>query len=78
MIAALLIILREGLEAALLPTLIEHVWNVNPILDENGALGSFLKALLGYNGNPSLIEVLSCLAYYVVILALARRSSNDH
>ena len=27
----------------------------------------FLKALFGYNGNPSLIEVISYLGYFFVI-----------
>ena len=58
---------HELQEAALLPMLIEHVWNLNPILDENGPLGSFLKALFGYNGDPSLLEVISYGAYFVAI-----------
>ena len=63
---------HELQEAAWLPTVVEHVWDINPVLDENGAVGVFLKALLGYNGNPSLIEVLSYVGYFVVI-ALATR-----
>ncbi len=31
----------------------------NHILDEKSTLGEMLKALLGYNGNPSLIEVMT-------------------
>ena len=58
---------HELQEAGLLPVLIEHVWNINPILDEKGALGSFLTALFGYNGNPSLVDVLSYVAYFVAI-----------
>ena len=58
---------HELQEAALLPTFVEHVWDINPILDENGPLGSFLKALFGYNGNPSLLEVISYVAYFVAI-----------
>jgi high-affinity iron transporter len=58
---------HELQEAALLPTLVEHVWDINPILDENSALGTFLKALLGYNGNPSLLEVISYAVYLAVI-----------
>ena len=54
---------HELQEAALLPTIIEHVWDVNFLLDEGSAVGTFLKALFGYNGNPSLIEVLSYLGY---------------
>jgi high-affinity iron transporter len=58
---------HELQEARLLPTIVEHVWNVNPILSEDSTLGLFLKALFGYNGNPSLIEVLSYVAYFAAI-----------
>jgi high-affinity iron transporter len=58
---------HELQEAALLPTIIEHVWDVNYLLDEGSAVGTFLKALFGYNGNPSLIEVLSYLVYLPVV-----------
>jgi high-affinity iron transporter len=59
--------IHELQEASLLPTLIEHVWDMNHILDEHGTVGTFLMALLGYNGNPSLIEVISYLGYFFVI-----------
>ncbi|HID61261.1 MAG TPA: high-affinity iron transporter [Anaerolineae bacterium] len=58
---------HEFQEAGLLPILVEHVWDINPILNEKGTLGSILKSLFGYNGNPSLIEVLSYVGYYAVI-----------
>jgi len=58
---------HELQEAALLPTLVEHVWDVNPILDESSTMGTFLKALFGYNGDPSLLEVLAYGAYFVVV-----------
>lgn len=58
---------HEFNEAGLIPSVIEHVWDVNPILDENTTLGSMLKALFGYNGNPSLTEVLAYFAYFVAI-----------
>ena len=58
---------HELQEAMLLPVIIEHVWDVNAILDENGVVGSLLKALFGYNGNPSLIEVIAYLGYLLVI-----------
>jgi high-affinity iron transporter len=59
--------MHELQEAAVLPTLVEHLWDNNPILDENGPLGSFLRALFGYNGNPSLLEVISYLCYFAVV-----------
>jgi high-affinity iron transporter len=58
---------HELQEAAVLPTLVEHLWDINPVLDENGPLGSFLQALFGYNGNPSLLEVISYVAYFAVV-----------
>jgi high-affinity iron transporter len=57
--------LHELQEAGIVPTLVEHVWDINHVVDENGAVGTFLRALFGYNGNPSLIEVLSWVGYYV-------------
>lgn len=55
--------IHEFSEAGLLPVLVEHVWDTNPILNEGSTLGGFLKALFGYNGNPSLLEVLGWVAY---------------
>ena len=54
---------HELQEAYLIPIFIEHVWDVNHIINEKGALGGILKGVFGYNGNPSLIEVLSYIAY---------------
>jgi high-affinity iron transporter len=59
--------IHELQEAALLPIFTEHVWNINHILDDGSGVGLWLKALLGYNGNPSLTEVIA----YPVYLALA-------
>lgn len=63
---------HEFQEASLLPMTIEHVWNINHILDEKSTLGEIMKALFGYNGNPSLLEVISYAAYWVVALAGVR------
>jgi high-affinity iron transporter len=60
--------------AALLPTVVEHVWDVNHVLDEGGTLGTFLKALFGYNGNPSLLEVFSYLGYLFIVFLVTRLS----
>jgi high-affinity iron transporter len=63
-------------EAGWIPSVIEHVWDINPVLDENGTVGVFLKALFGYNGDPSLLEVISYLAYFVVIYLATRLSRS--
>ena len=64
-------------EAGWVPAVVEHVWDMNPILDENSATGQILKALLGYNGNPTLTEVVAYLGYWAaVLLALRRRRTQ--
>lgn len=73
---ALLILFAAGLlahgihelqEAGLFPVVAEHVWDTNSFLNEKEGLGSFLKALFGYNGNPEFLEV----SFYFAYLALA-------
>jgi high-affinity iron transporter len=65
--------IHELNEAGVIPAVIEHVWDINPILDENSGGGQILKALLGYNGNPSLTEVLAYVCYWVIVLLALRR-----
>ena len=64
----------------------KELWNINPavavegvypLLHEKGMVGSFLKGLFGYNGNPSLLEVLSYIAYLGIIFYLYRRIENS-
>lgn len=65
---------HEFQEAALLPTFVEHVWDANYILDEHSTVGTFLKALFGYNGDPSLLEVIAYGTYFFVVgVATLRR-----
>ena len=58
---------HEFNEAGLIPPIIEHLWDINHILDEKSTLGELLKTLVGYNGNPSLSEVIAYLLYFVII-----------
>ena len=69
--------IHELNEAGIVPAVVEHVWDTNPVLDENSGVGQILKALLGYNGNPSLTEVAAYIGYWVmVLLALRRRRTR--
>ncbi|MBI4302130.1 MAG: FTR1 family protein [Chloroflexi bacterium] len=54
---------HEWQEAGIIPIVKEHVWDINNILNENKGLGSFLKAVFGYNGNPELMEVIAYAGY---------------
>lgn len=82
----LLIIFAAGLvaygvhefnEAGIIPAMIEHVWDINHILSDNSEIGLLLKALVGYNGNPSLTEVIAYLAYMgsIVTYVLTRKQT---
>lgn len=53
-----------------------EIWNINPpllpdgsypLLHDNGIIGSFLKALFGYNGNPSALEVIAYFSYVLIV-----------
>jgi high-affinity iron transporter len=66
---------HEFNEVGWIPAVIEHVWDVNAIIDENSTFGLLLKALFGYNGNPSLTEVLAYVAYFVAVF-LGLRLAN--
>jgi len=56
-------------EAGIIPAIVEHVWDVNPIVDEKTYFGQILTTLFGYNGNPSLTELIAYLGYYLIIFA---------
>lgn len=58
---------HEFHQASVIPPIIEHVWDTNSVLHEASTLGSLLKAVFGYNGNPSLVEVLVYAAYLAVV-----------
>jgi high-affinity iron transporter len=77
---------HELQEAGIIPTVIEHLWNINPpvnpdggypLLHERGYLGSILKGLFGYNGDPSLIEVLSYFFYLSLVFVWRRRTDRS-
>lgn len=58
---------HEFNEAGLIPEVVEHLWNLNPILNEKSAFGLMLTASFGYNGNPSLTEVVAYAGYYLAL-----------
>lgn len=67
---------HEFQEAGIMPSLVEHVWDINPpinadgtypALHDHGWLGGILSGLLGYNGNPSLIEIIGYSGYLALI-----------
>jgi len=59
---------HEFNEVGWIPSVIEHVWDTNVLVNETSSLGALLMALFGYNANPSLTELLAYLGYFVAIL----------
>jgi high-affinity iron transporter len=68
--------IHEFIEAGWIPAIIDPLWDINHILSEDSGMGTLFKALFGYNGDPSLSEVLAYIGYYLLILLGARRLSR--
>ena len=60
--------LHEFQEAGYVNVLLDEAWDTNGIVDEKGDVGGLLKGLFGYNGNPSLLEVVVYPIYLVLAL----------
>jgi high-affinity iron transporter len=56
-----------------IPPVIEHLWDINHIIDEKSPPGELLKALFGYNGNPSLTEMVAYIMYFVILIVTGSR-----
>jgi high-affinity iron transporter len=67
---------HEFNEAGLIPSVVEHVWDVNMIVDETSIAGELLKTLFGYNGNPSLTEMIAYFVYLITVSIFWRRENT--
>jgi high-affinity iron transporter len=63
---------REFIEAGWLPAIVSPVWNLSYLLSDQGIIGQMLAVLFGYNSQPSLVEVMFYVGYFLV-LGLALR-----
>ena len=60
---------HELQEAGVVPILVEHIWDINDVLSDGAGVGSFMKGILGYNGNPSVVEAMAYGLFLVITLA---------
>jgi high-affinity iron transporter len=67
--------IHEFNEAGWIPGIVEHVWDVNAVIDEKSVFGELLKTLFGYNGNPSLTEMIGYFAYLASVLFFFNRKT---
>jgi high-affinity iron transporter len=68
--------IHEFNQVGWIPVVVEHVWDVNMILDEDSLVGQLLKTLFGYNGNPSLTEMIAYFAYIATVIVFWRRDNK--
>lgn len=75
--SALLILFAAGLvghaihefnELGWIAPIVEHIYDIDAILPESSVAGQFMKALFGYNANPSLSETLGYFCYFALVL----------
>jgi high-affinity iron transporter len=67
---------HEFNEVGWIPVVVEHVWDVNMIVDETSITGELLKTLFGYNGNPSLTEMIAYFTYIITVFIFWRRDNK--
>ena len=66
---------HEFNEVGWIPSIIEHIWNVDTIISESSLVGQLLKTLFGYNSSPSLTEMIAYFGYIAVVTIFWRRDS---
>jgi len=59
--------IHEFNEINWIPSIVEHVWDLNSFMDESSVTGELLKTLFGYNGNPSLTEIIGYFGYLITV-----------
>jgi len=76
---------HELQDAKVIPTGIEHIYDITPalnadgsypLLHEKGAVGGMLKGLVGYDTAPSLEQVLAYFGYFAAVYIAYRRISR--
>lgn len=67
---------HEFNEVGWIPSIVEHVWDVNAFIDEKSIMGELLKTLFGYNGNPSLTEMIGYFGYLITVTFLFTRGAT--
>jgi len=68
--------IHEFNEVNWIPSVVEHIWNINSFIDEKSITGELLKTLFGYNGNPSLTEMIGYFSYLVTVTFFFTRTTS--
>lgn len=68
--------IHELQEAGVIPIIIEHIWDINNMINEKTGFGSLIKGVFGYNGNPSLLEFIAYILYLSSVGMLWRKKNG--
>lgn len=68
--------IREFQEAGLLPQIVARMWDTSAIISKESLAGQFLRTLVGYTPQPSLVEVAAYIGYWVATLSGVRWWTN--
>ena len=69
---------RVLIQADWLPALASPLWDTSSWMPDDSALGTLLRALLGYEAQPSATQVLFYVAALVLIFTAMRRARSHH
>jgi len=68
----------ELVEVGWIPSLIQHVWDLEKVISAESLLGQTLGALFGYSTSPSLTQVLTYAGYFGAVLLGLNAASRKH
>jgi high-affinity iron transporter len=63
--------------AGLVSPLLEPIWNTSWLLNERSFFGSLVAGIFGYRSNPSLIQALFYLLYFLFVMVWLRLQRHD-
>jgi high-affinity iron transporter len=63
-------------QAGIIPTIINPIWNLNPLLNDRSIIGTIFSTLFGYHGKPSLTEALGYSVYIFITLGIFVKARN--
>lgn len=66
----------EFQEAGYIAPVVNHVWNSNWIINDQGSLGQVLTTLFGYDGSPSFSEIAGYMLYWLAVALLIYRNET--
>ncbi len=69
---------HELVGAGWLPGLVDPIYSVESLVGEGSLVGLVLKTLFGYNSEPTLLEMIAYVLYFVGVGAALRFQSRDN